>query len=109
MIILIKKKSNNFLSKNISIPSDKNILQGAKYFNTSTMYTTAADEAAILADERDKQIIFKNWAPFTDCISKIENVQLDNSKDLDVLMPVYNLNSDKNSKPSRGLCQYYRD
>ena len=56
---MIKKKSNNFLSKNISIPSDKNILQGAKYFNTSTMYTTAADEAAILADERDKKSYLK--------------------------------------------------
>ena len=73
------------------------------------MYTTAADEAEILADERDKQIIFKNRAPFADCINKIENAQVDNSKDLDVLMPVYNLDSDKNSKPSRGLCQYYRD
>ena len=37
-------------------------------------------------DERPKEIIFKNCAPFTDSISKIYNTQAENSKDLDVVM-----------------------
>ena len=37
----------------------------------------------------DKEIIFKNCAPFTDCISKINNTQIDNAKDTDVVMIMY--------------------
>ena len=33
----------------------------------------------------------KNCAPFTVCISKINNTQIDNAKDIDVVMPMYNL------------------
>ena len=34
------------------------------------------------ADNTNKKIIFKNCAPFTDCISKINNTQVDNAKDI---------------------------
>ena len=34
---------------------------------------------------------FKNNAPFTNCISKINNVLIDNAEDLDFVMPIYNL------------------
>ena len=53
----------------------------------------------------------KNCAPFTDCISEINNIQIDNAKDIDVLMPMYNLieYSNNYSKTSRSLWQYYRD
>ena len=30
-------------------------------------------------------------APFTDCISEINNAQIDNAKNIDVVMPMYNL------------------
>ena len=29
--------------------------------------------------------------PFSDCISEINNTQIDNAKDLDAVMPMYNL------------------
>ena len=32
------------------------------------------------ADEREKGVIFKNCAPFIDCISEINNTQIDNAK-----------------------------
>ena len=32
-----------------------------------------ADAAARHADERDKGVAFKNYAPFTNCISEINN------------------------------------
>ena len=38
--------------------------------------------AVVDADERNKGVIFKNCAPFTDCISEIINTQVDNAKDL---------------------------
>ena len=37
------------------------------------------------------EVVFKNCAPFTDCINKINNTQIDNATDIDVVMPMYNL------------------
>ena len=41
--------------------------------------------------ERNKGVIFKNFEPFTDCIGGTNSTQIDNAKDLDVVMPMYNL------------------
>ena len=61
--------------------------------------------------ERNKRVILKNYAPFTGFISEINNSQIDNSKDLDVVIPMYNLieYSDYYSKASGCLWKYYRD
>ena len=69
------------------------------------------DDAAIQADERDKGVAFKNWAPFANCISEINNTQVDNAKDIDIVMPMYNLieYSDNYAKTSESLWQYFRD
>ena len=42
---------------------------------------------------------------------KINNTQIDNAKNLDVVIPMYNLieYSDNYSKPSGSLWEYYRD
>ena len=63
------------------------------------------------ANNSNKKVIFKNCAPFTDCISKINNTQVDNAKDIDIVMPMYNLLecSDNYSKISRILWQYSKD
>ena len=50
-----------------------------------------ADAAAKQADERDKGVAFKNCAPFINCISEINSTQVDNAKDIDIIMPMYNL------------------
>ena len=49
------------------------------------------DAAARQADERDKGAAFQNCASFTNCISEINNTQIDNCKDIDIVMPLYNL------------------
>ena len=68
------------------------------------------NEAARHVDERNKGVAFKNFAPFTICISEINNTQIDNCKDIDI-MPMYNLieYSDNYAKTSGSLWQYYRD
>ena len=43
------------------------------------------------ADNNDKEVLFKNCALFTDCISEINNTQIDNAKNIDLIMPMYNL------------------
>ena len=78
---------------------------------TITITGAGADDAAKRLDERNEEVIFKNCAPFTDCISEINITQIDNAKHLDVVMPMYNLIEyiDNYSKTSRSLWQYYRD
>ena len=49
--------------------------------------TGARDDAG----ERDKRVIFKSCAPFTKCISRINNTDIDNAHDIDILMLMYNL------------------
>ena len=63
--------------------------------------TRARDDA----DERDKGVTFKNCAPFTNCISRISNTDIDNAHDIDIVMPMYNLieYSDNYSKTSGSL------
>ena len=59
----------------------------------------------------EKKLVFKNNAPFINCISKINGVKIDNAEDLDVVMPMYNLlEYSKNYKKTAGsLWNYYRD
>ena len=77
---------------------------------TITIEGAGDDAAARQADQRDKSAIFKNCAPFINCISEINNTQVDSAKDIDIVMPMYNLieYSDNYSKTS-GSWQYYRD
>ena len=42
-------------------------------------------------DNNDKEVVFKNCAPFTDCINKMNNKQIDNAKEINVVMPRYDL------------------
>ena len=53
-------------------------------------------------------LAFKNNASFTNCISKINNVLIDNVEDLDIVMPMYNfLEYSKYYRKTTG--NFYRD
>ena len=58
-----------------------------------------------------KKLVFKNNAPFINCISKINGIKIDNAEDLDVVIRMYNLlEYGKNyRKATRSLWNYYRD
>ena len=74
---------------------------------------TVNNTAAAGADEdnTNKQVIFKNCAPFTNCISKINNTQIDNAEYIDIVMAMYNLieYSDNYSKTSESLWKYFKE
>ena len=76
---------------------------------TITVNNTAAADAD--ASNTNKKVTFKNCAPFTNCISEINNIDLDNAKDIDIVMPMYNLieYSGNYSKTSGSLWQYTKD
>ena len=49
--------------------------------NISVNNTAGAGAAA---NNTNKKVIFKNCAPFTNCISKINNTQIDNAEHIDI-------------------------
>ena len=55
---------------------------------TVTVNNTGTDAAP---NNRNKKVIFNNCTPFTNCISEINNTQIDKAKDIDIVMPMYNL------------------
>ena len=63
------------------------------------------------ANKRNKNLALRNNAPFINCFSKINGVQIDNTEDLDVLTPMYNIfEYNKNYRKTTGsLWNYYRD
>ena len=63
------------------------------------------------ANKRNKNLVFKNNAPFINCITKINGIKIDNAENLDVVMPMYNLlEYSKNYRKRTGsLWNYYRD
>ena len=57
---------------------------------TITITDAVDDYAEKRLDERNKGVIFKICAPFTKCINRINNTDIDNAQDIDIVMPKYN-------------------
>ena len=78
---------------------------------TITVDGAGVDDAAERLDESEKRVIFRNCAPFTDCISEMNHIQINNAKYINVVMPMHNLieYSNNYSKTSWNLWQYCKD
>ena len=60
---------------------------------------------------KNRPLALKNNAPFIGCMSKINNVSIDNAENVDIVMSMYNLiEYSKNYRKTTGsLWNYYRD
>ena len=58
--------------------------------NNTNFYATNTNNANNNTFGENK-LVFKNNAPFVNCISKINGMKIDNAEDSDVVMPMYNL------------------
>ena len=58
---------------------------------TITIARAGDNDEARQADEKDEGVMLKICAQFADCISEINNTQIDNAHYLRVVMPMYNL------------------
>ena len=78
---------------------------------TITVTGVGDDAAAKRLDERNKRLIFKYCAPFTKCISRRNNKDIDTAQVIDIVIPMHNSieYSDSYSKTSGSLWQYYKD
>ena len=92
------KFKTSMLRSSLCDYSDAYILVSA----TITVPNTAADGAN---PNNRKNLMIKNCTPFTNCISEINNKQVDNAKDIDIVISMYNLieYSDSYSKTSGTL------
>ena len=69
------------------------------------------NEANKWKGKRSKEVIFKNCAPFIECTSEIDNIQINHTKDLDIVMSMHNLikYSNNYSKSSGSFWKYQKD
>ena len=81
------KFKTTMLRSNLCDYADAYILANEKI----TITGEGVDAASRKADERDKGVTFKNCAPFTKCISRINNTDIDTAQGIDIVMPMYNL------------------
>ena len=101
IVKVMKMTTNKFETKvnqlNLCDYSDAHILV--------TGYITAT------GGDADTRVVFKNCAPFTKCISHINDEHVDGADNLDIIMPMYNLIgfSDHYSDTSGRLWQFERD
>ena len=74
-----------------------------------TVNNTVAEGAA--ATNTNKKVTFKNGAPFTNYVNKINNTQIDDAEYIDIVNPMYNLIEYSNiySKTSGSLWQYRKE
>ena len=71
---------------------------------------TVANTSAADANNTNEKLIFKDFAPFTDCIGKINSTQEYNAKNTDIVKSRHNLTefNEIYSKTSESLWQHHR-
>ena len=73
--------------------------------------TITVNNTAAAANNTNKKVVLKNCAQFPNCISKINNTQIDSAEYIDIVMPMYNLieYSHNFSKTCGSLWQYCKE
>ena len=76
----------------------------------SDVYILVIGNITATGGDANTRVAFKNCAPFTKCITHINDEHVDNADNLDIIMPMYNLieYSDNHSDTS-SLWQFKRD
>ena len=79
------------------------------YYSRITITGAGDNAAARQADERNKGLIFKDCVLFINCKSDINYTEIDNAKDIDIVVPMYTLvkyidNREKNIQRHSETC-----
>ena len=74
-------------------------------------YILATGDIKVVAVAIDTNVVFKNCAPFTRCVTHINDEHVETAENLDIIMPMYNLieYSDNYADSSGSLYQFKRD
>ena len=106
-----KYDNNNIRFKTSMLRSNLCDFSDAYILVKGTITVPNMTTAGASVNNTNKKLILKNCVPFTDCITKINNKQVDDAQDINTVMPMHNLieYSDPYLKASRSLWQYNRD
>ena len=77
----------------------------------SDAYILVTGDIKVKAAAADTNVAFKNCAPFTRCVTHINDEHVETAENLDIIMPMYNLieYSDNYADSSGSLYQFKRD
>ena len=77
----------------------------------SDTYILVTGDVKVADVAADTNVAFKNCAPFTRCVTHINDGHVETAKNLNIIMPIYNLleYSDNYNGSSGSLCQFKRD
>ena len=80
-------------------------------FDYSDAYILATGNIAAAGGDANSRVAFKNCAPFTKCMTPINDEHVDNADHLDIILRMYNLIEyrDNYSDTSGSLSQFKRD
>ena len=95
----IKDESRGAFNTNAQIKFKAILLKSSlcDYSDSYRLFISANNTAAegntegANANNINEKVIFKNSAPFTNCISEINNAQVDNATDIDTVTPMYSI------------------
>ena len=59
-------------------------------FTYDCNYNSPKHSSSWSSSKQSKNMIIKNWTPFINCISEINNSQTDNAKSIDIVMLIHN-------------------
>ena len=107
---LYKFRTKNWIEINDQSRGVYNTNSGIKFKNTKIKFSlcdysdayilvkgtirftgAGTDAVARQGDETEKEVIFKNCAPFITCQTEINNTEIGNPKGIDIVMPMYNI------------------
>ena len=57
----------------------------------SDAYVLVTGDVKVRSIDADINVVFKNCAPFTRCVTHINDEDVETAENLDVIMPMYNL------------------
>ena len=79
--------------------------------NYSDAYILVTGDIKVADVAANANVAFKNCAPFTRCVTHMNDEHVETAENLDIIMPIYNLIEylDKYADSSGTLCQFKRD
>ena len=79
--------------------------------NYSDAYILVTGDIKVADVAANANVAFKNYAPFTRCVTHMNDEHVETAENLDIIMSIYNLIEylDKYADSSGTLCQFKRD
>ena len=83
----INDEERGTYSHNIQIKFKTSMLRSSLCDYSDGYILAKGAGAGAASNNTNEKIMFKNCAPFNNCISKINNIQIDNAEYIDMVMP----------------------